>query len=85
MLAKLVPIEDPSCSRLLDFRSWKKVFQSSVSWDLAGDDVEVDGDSVVLVAEGMVELCLTIEVEGVVNEGAILMASLLRWVVIDAS
>jgi hypothetical protein len=87
MLAKLVPIEDPSCNRRLDFRSWKKVFQSSVSCVLADDGVEVgvDGESVLLVGEGMVELCLTIEFEEVLNMEGVLMVVLRRWIVFDAS
>jgi hypothetical protein len=83
MLAKLVPIDDPNCSRLLDFRNWKNVFQSSMSCGLPDGEV-AGGESVVLVAEGVVELYLTIDFEGVVSGEVVLMTGLLRWVV-DAS
>jgi hypothetical protein len=44
MLARLVPIDDPSCSRRRDFLSWKKVFQSSISAGLDDAVVVVRAD-----------------------------------------
>jgi hypothetical protein len=45
MLTRLVPMLDPSCNRLRDFRSAKNVFQSSLSLDAGAAGLE---DAVVL-------------------------------------
>ena len=83
MLAKLDPTDDPSCSRRLDFRSWKKVFQSSMSFDFGDEDSVVVGcpdvfrESVaVLAGEGKVEARLTSCLEGVLNGEVVLIVLL---------
>jgi hypothetical protein len=86
MLARLVATDDPSCSRRRDFRSWKKVFQSSMFDCLDDSDVdavvvdraETDGDSGVLVGWETVEAYLTSCLEGVLNAGGVLIVLLLR-------
>jgi hypothetical protein len=88
MLARLVPIDDASCSRRLDFRSWKKVFQSSMAAGLDDVDVDavvvgrvdVDGDSEVLVGWETVEAYLTSCLEECENGEDVLMALLLAEV-----
>jgi hypothetical protein len=93
MLARLVPIDAPSCKRRLDFRSWKKVFQSSMSADLGDDDVDavfdccpdvLRGSVVSLVGGGTVEAYRTICLEGVLNTEGVLIL-LLLWEVVWGS
>lgn len=85
MLARLVPTDDANCNRRRDFRSWKNVFQSSISAGLGDADidavdvgaVDVDGDSEVLLGCEAVEAYLTSCLEGCDNGEGVLMVLLL--------
>lgn len=88
MLTRLVPIDEPSCNRRLDFRSWKKVFQSSTSpgfvdgFETAGFCPDVLRESTAALAdEEAVDKYLAIRVEAVFDAGGPLIVLLLRCVV----